>query len=54
MGGASCTALSSKPCEEEWPADVFIQRMTFAVQFVGSFSNSQSFSHADTDSVKPV
>lgn len=37
VGGVLCTALSSKPCEEEWPPDTLILRMTFPVQFVDIF-----------------
>lgn len=54
VGGASDPAPSSKPCEEEWPADALFLRMTFPVQFVDIYSISQWCSLADTDSVNPV
>lgn len=40
VGGVSGTAMSSKPCEEEWP-DALSLKMTLHVQFVDIFSISQ-------------
>lgn len=54
VGGASGTALSSKPREEEWPPGALNLKMTFPVQYVDIFSVSQWCSLADTDSVNPV
>lgn len=48
------SALSSKPCEKQWPPDAHSLTMTLRVQFVDIFSVSQYCSFADIDSVKPA